>query len=274
MRIIVFLLAAAVVSGPAAAQSWQDYSYPEYAFSVAFPATPNVETTTYQAANGRSVPARVYSVHQGNELLKVTVADLANTGLDEPAVIDHAIKMLSAGGVVTFNIPQRIYRVYGRSLGIQGGDGSRSMVGVFDYHGRLYQIEAKALPGGSAAATLRFQQSLVFTDGGSNRSEEEIRAFRQGCPGPVGNPAWPGRSTVCPAGAITAVVTGWRPRASEKRPGPRRERLPPARCRPRLNGTASALTLGFALNPDNREELNRGLEMLRKVGGTQLSYIH
>ena len=189
MRIIVFLLAAAAVSGPAAAQSWQDYSYPEYAFSVAFPATPNVETTTYQAANGRSVPARVYSVRQGNELLKVTVADLANTGLDEAAVIDHAIKMLSAGGVVTFNIPQRIYRVYGRSLGIQGGDGSRSMVGVFDYHGRLYQIEAKALPGGSAAATLRFQQSLVFTDGGSNRSEEEIRAFRQGCPGPVGNPA-------------------------------------------------------------------------------------
>jgi hypothetical protein len=35
----------------------------------------------------------------------------------------------------------------------------------------------------------------------------------------------------------------------------------------------SAFTLGFALNPDNREELNRGLEMLRKVGGTQLSYI-
>ena len=30
----------------------------------------------------------------------------------------------------------------------------------------------------------------------------------------------------------------------------------------------------LALNPDNREELNRGLEMLRKVGGTQLSYIH
>jgi hypothetical protein len=36
----------------------------------------------------------------------------------------------------------------------------------------------------------------------------------------------------------------------------------------------STLTLGFALNPDNREELNRGLEMLRKAGGTQLSYIH
>jgi hypothetical protein len=36
----------------------------------------------------------------------------------------------------------------------------------------------------------------------------------------------------------------------------------------------SSLWLGFALNPDNREELNRGFEMLRKVGSTQLSYIH
>jgi hypothetical protein len=35
-----------------------------------------------------------------------------------------------------------------------------------------------------------------------------------------------------------------------------------------------AVTLGFALNPDNRDELNRGIEMLWKLGDTQLSYIH
>jgi hypothetical protein len=161
MRMIAFVLAAAAVSGPAVAQSWQEYRYPEYAFSVVFPATPKVENTTYQAADGRSLPARVYSVAQNNELFKFTIADLANTGLDEKAVIDHAIKTLSAGGQVTFNIPQRIYNVYGRSLGIQGGDGSRSTVGVFDYKSRLYQIEAKALPEGNANAAdiLRFQQS-------------------------------------------------------------------------------------------------------------------
>jgi len=193
MRMIVFALATFAISGPAAAQSWQDYSYPEYAFSVAFPETPQIETTTYQAANGRPVPAHVYSVRENNALLKITVADISSTGLDETAVIDHAIKTLSAGGKVTFNIPQRIYRVYGRSLGIAGGDGSQSTVGVFDYKGRLYQIEAKALPGRNpnAADTLRFQQSLVFTDGGSNRSEEAIRALRQACPNTVGNPAGP-----------------------------------------------------------------------------------
>src|ERR1700731_823709 len=61
--------------------------------------------------------------------------------------------------------------------------GSRSTVSLFDYKGRLYQLEAKVLPGASdgPAATVRFEQSLVFTDGGSNRSEATIRAIREGC---------------------------------------------------------------------------------------------
>jgi len=191
MRLVALILVAFVISGPTAAQNWQEYSYPDYAFSVDFPAKPLVENRTYQVADNRSVPARVYSVQQNSSELKVTIADLANTGLDETSVIDYAIKTLSAGGEVTFNIPQRIDSVYGRSVGIQRGDGSRSMIGVFDYHGRLYQIEAKALAGGSdaAAETLRFHQSLVFTDGGSNRSEDTIRAYRQACPNTVGPPA-------------------------------------------------------------------------------------
>jgi hypothetical protein len=191
MRTIALVLAAFIASGPAAAQSWKEYSYPDYSFTVAFPADPQIETTTYQVADGRSVRARVYTVRQNNSVLKVTVAELANTGLDESAVIGHAIKTLSAGGEVKFDIPHRIYRVYGRQLGVLGADGSRSTVAVFDHKGRLYLIEAKALPGGSDSAvdTLRFQQSLVFTDGGSNRSEDAIRAIREACRGAAFNPA-------------------------------------------------------------------------------------
>jgi hypothetical protein len=191
MRSTPIVLAVLILGSPAVAQSWKEYSYPDYAFAVDFPAKPVIESRTYQVADHRSVPARVYSVRQNGSDLKVTIADLANTGLDETAIIDYVIKTLSAGGKVTFNIPQRIDSVYGRSVGIQGGDGSRSTIGVFDYHGRLYQIEAKALPGGSdaAAETLRFHQSLVFTDGGSNRSEDTIRAYRQACPDTIGPPA-------------------------------------------------------------------------------------
>ena len=197
MRIIALTVAAFVVSGPAAAQSWEEYSYPEYAFSVAFPANPKIETTTYEVAAGRSVPARVYSAHQDKSQFKMTVADLANTGLDEKAVIDHAIKMLSQGATVRVNVPARIYQVYGRQLTVEGADGSRSMVAMFDIMGRLYQIEAKGLPGGNEFELTRFQQSLVFERGVTNRSPEEVRAIREACPGlagvlnAAGNPVQP-----------------------------------------------------------------------------------
>ena len=191
MRLIAFALAAFVVSGPAAAQSWQEYSYPAYSFTVAFPADPQIETTTYQVADGRSVEAHVYSVRQNDSVLKVTVAELANTGLEETAVLDHAIKMMSQGGEVKINIPHRVYQVYGRQLSIAGADGSRSTVAVFDFNGRLYQIEGKALAGGNPLDMLRFQQSLVFTGGGSNRSPDVIRAIREACRSVTGvaNPA-------------------------------------------------------------------------------------
>jgi len=196
MRIGTFAVAA-IVSGPAAAQSWQEYSYPEYAFSVTFPASPKIETTTYEVADGRAVPARIYSVRQDKSQFTMTVADLANTGLDERAVIDHAIEMLSQGATVRVNVPARIYQVYGRQLTVEGADGSRSMVAIFDVMGRLYQIEAKGLPGGNEFELTRFQQSLVFERGSTNRSPEEVRAIRDACPGlagvlnAAGNPVQP-----------------------------------------------------------------------------------
>jgi hypothetical protein len=197
MRLIAFVAAAFIASSPIAAQEWQEYTYPDHAFTVAFPAIPRVETTTYQLADGRSVPAHVYSVRDINGMFAVTVAEIGNTGLDENAVIDNAIKMLSAGGEVKVNMPHRIYRVYGRQLSIRRSDGSRSMIGLFDYNGRLYLIEGKMVGDGNLADVLRFQQSLVFTDGGSNRSAETIRAIREACRGLAGvlnaggNPAQP-----------------------------------------------------------------------------------
>ena len=189
MRLIAFALAAFVAGGPAAAQTWQEYSYPAYSFTVAFPAEPQIETTTYRLADGRTVDAHVYSVSQNDSVLKVTIAELGNSGLDESAVIDYATKTLSAGGEVKINIPHRVYQVYGRQLSILGTDGSRSTVALFDFNGRLYQVEGKALHGGNPLDMLRFQQSLVFTGGGSNRSAEAIRAIREGCRGAAANPA-------------------------------------------------------------------------------------
>jgi hypothetical protein len=193
VRLITLILAAFAFSPPAVAQTWEEYSYPEYAISVAFPAGPQIETTTYQIVDGRSVPARVYSVRQANVVFAMMVAELEGTNLEESDVVAHAINTLSQGAAVKLNIPARIYAVYGRQLTVEGADGSRSMVQLFDYKDRLYQIEAKALPGENVSNTqsdmVRFHQSLSFNDGGTNRSEEAVRAIHEVCRGLV-NPAF------------------------------------------------------------------------------------
>src|SRR5215471_1430297 len=192
MRSTPFILAAFVVSGPAAAQSWEEYDYPKYAFAVVFPAKRQVDETTFQVADNRLVPAQVYSVRQGDVIFKMTVAELAGTNLEESAIMNHAIKTLSQGATVRLNIPARIYLVYGRQLTVEGADSSRSMVQLFDYKDRFYQIEAKALLGENVsphADVVRFHQSLTFTDGGSNRSDDEVRAIHEVCRGLV-NPAF------------------------------------------------------------------------------------
>jgi hypothetical protein len=129
---LVLLTLALVACGPAAAQDWQEYSYPDYSITVVFPAEPQVETTAYPVADGRPVEAHVFSVRQNDDVFKVTVAELANTGLGESVVIDHAIKILSESGEVKLNIAHRIDSVYGRQLSIQQADGSRLTAAVFD----------------------------------------------------------------------------------------------------------------------------------------------
>lgn len=189
MRKMLLVLAAVVVSGPAAAEEWPEYTYSDYAFTVRFPVPPRIESTTYRFADGRALPARVYSVSRNDGAFKVTVADLANTNLEEAAVIDGAVRTLSDGAEVKINVPHRVYHVYGRQLTIQRADGSRSVTALFDYKGHLYQIEGTMPRGGNPLDTLLFQQSLVFTDGGSNRSQETIEKYRTACQGRAFDPA-------------------------------------------------------------------------------------
>jgi hypothetical protein len=187
MRLIAFVTLAFVAGGPAfaagepaAAQSWKEYAYPDYAFAVSFPAEPKTETTAYQAADGRAVPAHVYSVTEPGSMFRMTIVELADTGLEESAVIDQAIKTLSQGGEIKLNIPARVSRVFGRQLSILGGDGSRSSVALFYHDGRLYQIEGRSQPPGNATSdAIRFQQSLIFTEASNGAPRERGPGDRQ-----------------------------------------------------------------------------------------------
>jgi hypothetical protein len=170
MRLIVCLLAMLVAGTAARAQSWQEYAYPTYSFGAAFPAEPKVEMATYPAPDGRIAQAHAFSVTQSDAVFKMTVVELP--GMEENAVIDHAIKTLAQGGEIKLDIPARVARVYGRQLSIVGADGARSSIAVFYLMGRLYQIEGKAISGNEAGSyAIRFQHSLIFTGGETNRPD-------------------------------------------------------------------------------------------------------
>jgi hypothetical protein len=179
MRLFVCIFAMLVAATAARAQGWHEYAYPTYAFGVAFPAEPKVETTTYPAPDGREAPAHVFSVTQNDAVFKMTVVELP--GMEENAVIDHAIKTLAQGGEIKLDIPARVARVYGRQLSIAGADGTRMSAAMFYHLGRLYQIEGKAISGNeSGSYAIRFQQSLVFTGGETNRPDI-VREARRNC---------------------------------------------------------------------------------------------
>jgi hypothetical protein len=163
MRLIAFILVL-FLAGPAAAQGWKEFSYPDYAFEVAFPTEPKIETTTFQAADGRQVEARVYSATTDRGVFRLTIANIPG-GKKDPE-IDHAAKALIQGATVKLDIDHRISAVYGRQLTIVRADGSYSSIALFYYKRRLFQIEGKVMPGGdnSTADAIRFQQSLVFTE--------------------------------------------------------------------------------------------------------------
>jgi hypothetical protein len=163
MRLIAFILAV-FLSGPAAAADWKEYAYPDFSFTIHFPADPKIEFTTYQASDGRAVEARVYSVTQDTGVFKLTIAELPDSGADENVLVGHAVNTMTQDGVIKFDIPHRIRTFYGRQLGIAGAGGGYSYVAAFYHKKRLYQIEGRAFVAGGQAEVdaMIFQQSLDF----------------------------------------------------------------------------------------------------------------
>jgi len=190
MRLIAFVLAALVVSGPAAAE-WNELSSVAEGFGIVFPADPNVdEIAMFEVVPGKNVPARIYSASYNNSVFKMTVADGRDAGLQEAPVIDQAIKRVSQGGELKVNIPARIYRTYGRQLVVARPGGNKTAAAVYFSNDRLYQLETTTLAAGSSSNSdlIRFQQSLTFDRNVANRTAEQMAAYRAACGGNA-NPA-------------------------------------------------------------------------------------
>ena len=168
MRLVVFIVSALLVAGSAAAQNWREYVYPDYGFAIHFPADPKIETGVYRLSDGSGVPARIYSLAEGDGVYTVTIADFAQSALGEKAVIDQAVESLTRNGEAKVDIPARVQFVYGRQLSISGRDGSHTSVALFFHEHRLYEIKGTVLAAAAdagASDAIRFQQSLRFTEG-------------------------------------------------------------------------------------------------------------
>ena len=165
MRAIAFLFAL-ILACPASAEDWKEYDSSDHAFTALFPTDPKVEATTYQTPDGRAFSARTYSAAQDSGTFTLTVAEVPETGnqTGEDALLNDAVRKLTGGGAVKFDIQHRIRWFYGRQLGIAGANGSYSYIAVFHHNNRLYQIEGKAFVAGGQAEVdaMRFQQSLDF----------------------------------------------------------------------------------------------------------------
>jgi hypothetical protein len=165
MRLIAVILAL-FFTVSALADDWKEYDNAEYSFAIHFPMDPTLETTTYQAADGRSFNAHTFSVQQETGVFKVTVVEMPGEETGEDAlVVKDAAKTAAEGGVIKFDIPHRVRAVYGRQLGIAGTNGGYTYVALFYYKTRLYQIEGKAFVAGGQEEVdaMRFHQSLDLT---------------------------------------------------------------------------------------------------------------
>ena len=165
MRLNAFFFAM-VLACPAGAAEWKEYQFPDHSFTVHFPTDPKIEMTAYHAPDGRSFDAHVYSATQETGVFTLTVAQIPETGnqVQEDALVNDAVKRMSEGGLIKFDIQHRIRWIYGRQLGIEGANGGYSYIAVFHHNNLLYQIEGRAFVAGGQAEVdaMRFQQSLDF----------------------------------------------------------------------------------------------------------------
>jgi hypothetical protein len=165
MRLIAFTVALFLASNPAVAKDWMEYAYPDYSFTVFFPAEPRIELTTYQGSDGRALQARIYSATLDGGVFKLTVVELPEAGTDGNVHVSHAVKTLTDGNQIKLDIPHRIRSTYGRQLAVAGADGSFSYLAVFVHKQRLYQLEGTASAAGGEADVdaMIFHQSLDLT---------------------------------------------------------------------------------------------------------------
>ena len=166
MRLMPLVSAAFVllVSGPALAQEWSQYTSRADLFSVNFPGEPTVRDITYPRESRDTLPGRVHSVDDGSSRYSVTVIDYANVQDNEVrGALDYAAwTFLQRDAKVTHYAYYYAERVEGRRIQFTNADQSRTFAAIHMHGNRLYIFEGTVPPGAPPPGL--FQQSVGWVD--------------------------------------------------------------------------------------------------------------
>jgi hypothetical protein len=195
MRFIpVFSIALMLsVSGSLFAQEWIEFASREDRFTCNFPSQPKVTPTTYKSERGADLPARIYSVTQGQSRYSVTVVDynaiekiLTEKAKTCPAGAEPCLgggpggtghwksdlrgaltyaswQLMQRDAKVTSYVWNHVDLVEGNQLQLtNNADKSRTFAGIYMHQNKLYIIEG-TVPAGYPEPGL-FQQSLGWLD--------------------------------------------------------------------------------------------------------------
>ena len=181
------------VSGSLFAQEWIEFASREDRFTCNFPSQPKVTQTTYRTEHEADLPARVYSVTQGQSRYSVTVVDYSpiekiltekakscpvgaepclGGGAGGPghwksdlrgALVHATWQLMQRDAKVTSYVWNFVDLVEGHQLQLtNNADKSRTFAGVYMHENKLYIIEG-TVPAGYPEPGL-FQQSLGWLD--------------------------------------------------------------------------------------------------------------
>jgi hypothetical protein len=214
MRVSALVPAALIVlmSGPAAAQDWIEYTSKDDLFIVNFPGEPSVRAIDYPTEYGITLPGRVYTVEDRGSRYSVTVIDYTaaerlhterakgcqgypdictnRTANDLRGALDYAVaQLLQRDTRVTYYGYGDTDRIEGRRVQLLNPDESRTFAAVYLHDYRLYILEGTVPP--NAPPPALFQQNVGMFDKNMDRVRYTT-IYRHGLPPPPREPSPPG----------------------------------------------------------------------------------
>jgi hypothetical protein len=156
-----------MLATPVLAQGWAEFTQRDLQFSINFPATPDVQDTTFTTARGTAVPAKLYSAATDVGRYSILVVDFTKQPWEQLGAIDHAAAMIRKKGKPRYDEPVDLDGIPGHTISFDAADGRYGMVAIYNFDGRLYVSEA-SVPRGATPPS-QFQQSIVIYDRNGGR---------------------------------------------------------------------------------------------------------